>query len=100
FDALDIRADGAQLLLDLLVAAIDVIDAVDARGAARDQASEHHRGAGAKIACHHRCAVKFFHALNDCGGSLFADSPAHAIQFADVQEAVGEDALGDHANSI
>jgi hypothetical protein len=45
--SLDARADGAELGLDLLVAAVDVVDAVDDRLAARGETGEDEAGRGA-----------------------------------------------------
>ena len=48
-DALDARAQGLKFLFDALVAAVNVIYAVDPRGIRRDQPGQHQRSAGAQI---------------------------------------------------
>ena len=50
----DDGAQRGQLLFDIVVAAIDMVDAVDQRVALGDQASEHQAGRGAQIGGHHR----------------------------------------------
>ena len=44
--------------------------------------------------------LQFLHALDDRRRAFLADAAAHAVQFAHVQEAVGEDPLGDHADAV
>ena len=50
-DALDAGADATEFPFDLLVAAIDVIDAVDVGAVFGDEAGENDSGAGAQIGC-------------------------------------------------
>ncbi len=50
--ALDVRAEAVELLVDELIAAVDVIDTVDFGGAFAVQAGEDERGAGAQVAGH------------------------------------------------
>src|SRR5665213_242461 len=96
----DLGSDGHELLLDLLVAAIDVINAVDARRATCHQAGQDQGGRGAKIAGHHTGALKLLNALNYSSWPFLADMRAHAVQFADVEEAIRENSFGDHAHAV
>ena len=47
--AFDVSADRSELLLNALIAAVDMIDAVDHRLAVGDQRRQHQRRAGAQI---------------------------------------------------
>ena len=87
-------------MFDFFVTAIDVIDAIDPGGAARDQAGQHQGRRCAKVAGHHAGTLEFLHALDDGGRAFLADAGTHAIQFTDVEEPVGEDAFGDDAHAI
>ena len=62
-DALDVRAELAQFFVEMLVAAIDVIDAADLGDAVGFQSREDQRGGGAQIARHDRCAEELIDAL-------------------------------------
>src|SRR5947209_16563183 len=85
-DALDVRADGGELLFDLFVPAIDVVDAVDAGGAAGDHAGQDQGGRGAEVAGHDACALHLLDALDDGGGAFLSDAGAHSVEFTDVEE--------------
>src|SRR3546814_6223939 len=60
-DAPDLRAQPRQLALDVLVAAVEVVDAVDDGLALGDQAGEDQRGRGAQVGRHHRGAAERGH---------------------------------------
>lgn len=99
-DPFNVGTDGGQLLLDFFVAPIDVIDPIDFGGAASDQAGEYEGGAGSQVAGHYAGPLEFLDALDDGGGPFLTDSGAHAVEFADMEEAIGEDALGDDADAV
>ena len=77
-----------------------MVHAVEPGRAAGDEAGEHEGGRGAEVGAHHAGALEFLDALDDGGRALLADAGAHAVELADVQEAVGEDPLGDHAHPV
>ena len=52
-DAANLCADAAKFFFDALIAAIDVIHAVDDCFALGDQSCQHQRRRGAQIGCHH-----------------------------------------------
>ena len=62
-NALDVGADRGELLLDALVAAIEVIDAAHVGFAFGHQPGDHQRRAGAQIGRHHAGAREPRHAL-------------------------------------
>src|SRR4051794_32268375 len=68
-DALNVRANRSELLLDLFIAAIDVVNAVNAGGSLGDQAREHQCRRGAQVAGHDAGALQFLDALDDGGGA-------------------------------
>src|SRR5262245_49054099 len=61
-DALDARAERAQLGLQTFVAAVEVVDAVDERLPFGHQASDDEAGRGAQVGGHHRRALQLRHA--------------------------------------
>src|SRR5688572_4838410 len=85
-DPLDLSADGAQLLFDLLVTAVDVVDAIQPRRTTGDEAGEDECRRGAEVGAHHARALQFLHALDNRRRAFLADAGAHAVELADVQE--------------
>ena len=67
--AADVRAELAQLFLDVLVAAIDVVDALDVGRALRHETREHEARRGAQVGRHDRRARQARHAAGSppCG---------------------------------
>src|SRR6266446_3037567 len=63
----DVRTELAQLLIEMFVAAIDMINAADFSLAFGFQSSQHKRRGSPKVARHHRRAEEFFHPLDDSG---------------------------------
>ena len=55
FDALDVRAECAQALVDPLVALVDLVGVADRRRAFRAERGDHHRHAGTNVGARHRC---------------------------------------------
>src|SRR3569833_775396 len=65
----DLRADTAQLLLDRLVTAIEVVDAEHVGLALRDEAREHEARRCPEVGRHHRRAGQLHAALRDRGAA-------------------------------
>lgn len=81
----------------MLIAAVDVIEAVDLGFAFGDEASEDEGGGGAEIGGHDGSAFHGGTATDAGGGTLKVDIGSHAFHFGAVHEALGEDGLGDGA---
>src|SRR2546423_14185232 len=88
---IDARADGAQFRLDLFVAAINMIDALDERLAFGDKTGQHERRGGAQIRRLHARARQGRRAGDDGRVAFDAYARAHALQLADVRKTVLED---------
>src|SRR5688572_33301550 len=83
-DALDLRPEPGQLLLDVLVATVEMVDAVDRGLAIGDQPGEDQRSRRAQVGRHHRRAAELRHAANDRGVALDTDVSAEPLQFLHV----------------
>ena len=88
-------AERAELLLERLVAAIEVVDAVDHRLALGHQAGDDQAGRGAQVGRHDGRALQPLDAAHDGGIALDRDVGAEALQLERVHEAILEDGLGD-----
>src|SRR5207248_598983 len=64
-DAPDPCPQGGELFLDSLVAAIEMVDAIDGRASLRHQTRDHEAGGGPQIGRHHVCRGEPAHALDD-----------------------------------
>ena len=80
FYPLDVRAEFAQFFIEMLVAAIDVIDAADFSNSVGLQSRKHQRGRRAQVARHYRRAEKTIHALDHRGRPLQLHLRTHALQ--------------------
>ena len=99
-DALDRGAAGRELLLDPLVAAVEVVDAGDPGLALGGEAGEDQADAGAQVGRHHRRALELLDAGHGGGAAVHLDPRAHAHQLGRVHEAVLEDALLEVADPV
>src|SRR5712671_7354025 len=99
-DARDIGADGAKFFHDALVAAVDVVDAVDGGFAAGDQGGEDQAGAGAEVRGLHGGAGKLRGAADYGAAAVDGNVGAHADHFAGMEVAVLEDGFGDGGSSF
>src|SRR5205085_1971497 len=88
--ALDVGAEAVELFVDQLVAAIDVVDAVDLGDAFAVEAGEDEGGAGAQVGGHDGSAAHALDALDDGGGAVEGDVGAHALHLGDVHVALRE----------
>src|ERR1019366_1220997 len=77
--AVDLRAQATELVLDALVAAIDVVDAAHLRLVLGHEPGDDERCAGAEIRRHDARAVELVHALNDGGVPPEGDARPHAL---------------------
>src|SRR6266568_4811164 len=93
----DAGAQRLKLLLEGLVAAVEVVDARDLGGASRREPGQYERGRGAQIGRHDGRALVGVHAPHDGDGPLGLDEGAHAAELGRMHEAVVEDGLGDLA---
>src|SRR5215472_1291734 len=99
-DAIDAGADGAKLRLDLLVAAIDVVDAVNPGGVIRDQSSEDEARARPQVRGGDRRSGQRSRARHDCKIAFNGDIRSHAHHFDRMQKAILEDRLTDLRNAV
>ena len=74
------RTQPRQLLLDVLVATIEVVDAVDDGFAVGDQPGQDQRRRSAQVGRHHRRAAELLDAADDRGVAFDADVGAQAQQ--------------------
>src|SRR6516165_12688105 len=72
-NAPDLGSELRELLLDGLVTAIDVVDALDLGAALGDEAGEYQARRGAQIGGHHRRCGELLHAVDDRGVALEAN---------------------------
>src|SRR5689334_13523795 len=87
--ALDAGAECAQLELDALVAAVDVVDAEDFAVTLRRHRGEDESRAGANVGGHHGRAFELLAAANHGQVAVEADIRAEAAQLGHVGEPVG-----------
>ena len=100
FDAFDVRAERAELFVEMLVAAIDVIDAADFRDAFGFQPREHQRGGGAQIARHDGRAEKLFDAwITAVGPSICTCAPIR-FNLREMHVALRENVFRDDADAF
>ena len=86
----------AQPLVDALVAAVDLADVADLRGALGAERRDHHRHAGADVGARQPLAVELRRAGDDDAVRVAEDDPrAHADQLVDEEEAALEHLLED-----
>ena len=84
----------------MLVAAVEMVDAVEDGFAVGDEGREDERGGGAKVRAHDGCGLQGAFAA-DCGrASGDGDVRAHADEFLHMHEAVFEDVFGDGAGAF
>src|ERR1035437_69139 len=76
-DAADVRAERAKLGFDLLVSAVDVVDALNRGLAFGDQGGDDQGGRRPQVAGHHGGAHQFLYARDDGRGAFLADVRAH-----------------------
>src|SRR3954469_25223990 len=91
------RAEAVELLVDQLIAAVDVVDSVDLRGPLGLQAREDERGGSAEVARHDRRAAHARDAFDDRRRAFELDLRAHPLELGDVHEALRKDGLGNGA---
>ena len=99
-DAVDLRAEVAELADDILIAALDIVDVRDLARALSGQRGDDHGGARAEIVGLHARSGQVVDAFDDGAAAFDADLRAHARQFADVAVTVVPHALGDHARPL
>ena len=99
FDAADLCAEAGEFFVDVFVASVDVVEAVDFGFALCAEACEDEGGAGAEVAGHDWGTGEVGDAFDDGGGSFEGDLGSHAVEFRDVHEALWEDGFGDDADA-
>ena len=88
FHARYVRAERAQLLFKVFIAAVDVFYVVYLASALRRKRSHYQRRARAQIACVKRRAEQLFNAFHHCRAVVYNYVRAHALKLANVVEAV------------
>src|SRR6266511_2521068 len=91
----DARAERRELLLDPLVAAVEVVDALDLGRPARGEPGEYERRRCAQVGRHHRRARERRHALHDRDLPVHRDVRAEPLQLLHVHEPILEHGLRD-----
>lgn len=81
FDAADFGSEAGEFFVDVFVASINVVEAVDFGFAFSAEACEDEGGAGAEVAGHDGCCAELVDARDIDGGSFEGDFRAHAFQF-------------------
>lgn len=99
FDAADLGTEAGEFFVDVFVASVDVVEAVDFGFAFCAEACEDEGGAGAEVAGHDWGTGEVGDALDDGSGAFEGDLGSHAVEFRDVHEALGEDGFGDDADA-
>src|SRR6185295_7964897 len=97
---LDARAEPPELVLDPLVASIDVIDPIDDRRALGLQARENERRGRAQIGGHDLRSRELRHSAGNDRITLDRQIRAEPLQLERVLEAVLEDRLGDRRGAV
>src|SRR5258708_21027479 len=92
--------DGGKLFYDALVAAIDVVDAVDDGFAAGDQGGEDQAGAGAEVGGLHGGAGKLGGAADYGAAAVNGNVGTHADHFAGMEVGVLKNGFGDDGSSF
>ena len=82
-----------ELFVDVLVAAVDVIEARDRGGAFGGESGEDESSGRTKIAGHHGGGGELFYAFDDRGAAIDIDVGAHTFHFRAVHEALREDGV-------
>src|SRR5689334_21177306 len=89
-------AAGGELFFELLVAAIEMVNAIDDGLALSREPRQHERDGCAEIGRHYRGAGEARHAAHHRRCAMDIDVGAHATELRYMHEAVLEDGLGDH----
>ena len=96
----DPRPKLPQLVVEPLVAAVEMVDVLDDRAAFGGQAGQHQRGAGAEIAGRDPRAAEPRHAGDDGRAVAARDLRPQAVQFGHVQKSAGKHAVFDAAGAL
>src|SRR5262249_32319611 len=88
--AFDARSELSELLLDAFIAAVEMVDAVDAGLAVGDQTGDHQARGGTQVRRHDIRALKPRHAVDDRSVAGDLDIGAQTLHFERVHEAVLE----------
>ena len=92
---LNLRAQGTQLIFQMLVAAVDEMDVVDVRHALGHQARDHQRRTCAQVGGRHRAAHELGHTLDDGDAIVDLRNAAHAANLFQMLKAHLKDRLVD-----
>jgi hypothetical protein len=98
--AADLGAYAAELLFKVLVATVEVVDAVEDGLAVGDEGGQDERGGGAEVGAHDGGGLELGFAADGGGTAGDGDVGAHADELLDVHEAVFEDVFGDGAGAF
>ena len=93
FNTLNVGSEFLESKLHALIASIEMIDAVDGCFATRGEPGENEACGGTEIGSHDRSAYEFTDAGHHNGGADACAGSAHAEEFGDMKETVGEDFL-------
>ena len=97
----DVRANGAELAHQILVAPLDILHAAEFGGALGGQTGDDQRRTGPQVAGLDRRAYQLVGALDDGHLAVHLDAGAQTFQLVHVLEAVGTvDTLGDEAGAL
>src|SRR5208283_3387192 len=99
-DPSSLRAQRRQLLLDALVTAIEMVDAVDRRRPFGYEPGDYQAGGRAQIGGHDVGSGEPRDAFDDCSAALDLNLRTEPLQFLHVHHAVFENRLGDHRGIV
>src|SRR5258706_16170833 len=95
-DAPDARAERAEFVLDALVPAVEMVNAVDDGLPLADEPGDPEARGGTQVGGHDLGAAQRRNALDDRGVALDLDVGAQALELLHVHHPVLEDRFGDH----
>src|SRR5581483_1824474 len=99
-NASNLSAHAPQFFLNVLVAAVDVVNAVDDGFAIRYQGGDYQGSRRAQVGGKDSGSAEFRLAANDGASSFNLDVGAHAHQFLGVHKAILENVLRNHRSPV
>jgi hypothetical protein len=96
--SLKLGPQGGKLIVKVLVAAVNMVKAIDFRATFGDEAGKDKGGGSAEVTGHDWRTLHFHATTNACGGILKIEVGTHALHFGNVHEALRENGLGDGAD--
>ena len=99
FHSLDVGTEHEKLLVDVLVATVDVVKPTDFGGTLGGKRSKNERGGGAEVRGHDRGGRELSDAADDGGAIVHLDVGSHALELGAMHETLRENCVLDHADA-